>query len=387
MGWVRGQPFPACRTSAPSVTDDTLVGAHAKYNHQQARWWSAQDDLKNWRAVTRQWGGVRSQLRNDLSRHRNARNSSNSTATTADGRAENFSRLLQEAEAQTKSVETISAEARAAFFRTASKLEEDLPSPGSLRHPPRPGTTLYGPGGSADSSEQNEIWFADPAMLAEPEPVRLAAAAVPVFRATGAHAAAISARLGEAGSLLEQARLANNHANMVEGDVAAERRRANAIGRGIYEIRSEISQLRNGMVNDKHMLNAARRTRREVMDKLEQLDRMLPVKAIEAAAWGDLESRIIDLAEERSGLLGVFSGVNDVRNVMQEAADLADGVLAVAADAPEAFVYDSDRIPELQQRLEELVDKFALNFYATASGLPGWMVPLIERHTERRPWR
>ncbi len=326
-------------------------------------------------------------MRNDLARHRTARNSSLSTATAADGRAENFNRLLQEANAQTKSVESVSAEARAAFYRTASKLEDDLPSPGSLRRPPRPGTTVYGPRGSADGSEQNLTWFAEPAMLAEPEPVRLAAAAVPVFVATGAHATAISARLSEAGSLLEQARLANNHANIAEGDVAAERRRANAIGQDIYEIRSEISQLRNGMINDNHMLNAARRTRQEVMAKLEQVDRMLPVKTIEAAAWGELEARIIDLAEERSGLLGVFSGVNDVRNVMQEAADLADGVLAVAADAPEAFVYDSDRIPELQQRLEKLVDKFALNFYATASGLPGWMVPLIERHTERRPWR
>ena len=373
--------------SLARAADDTLFAAHAKYNYQQARWWSAKDDLKNWRMVTRQWADVRSQLRNDLTRHRDARSNTHGTATAADGRAGEIRPMVEKAEAQTKNLERVSAEARSRFYRAAVKLGEDLPPPSSFRRPPRPGTTMYGPGHASGSSERKEIRFAEPARLAKPEPVRLAAAAVPAFTATRANASSISLRFDEAGSLLEQARLANSHANVVEEDVAAERRRADAIGRDIFDIRSEISSLRIGMSNDNHLLNSARRERRELRAKIDQLDRILPVKAVEAAAWGELESRIIDLVEERSGLLGVLSGVNDVRNVMQEAADLADGVLAVAADAPEAFVYDADRIPELQRRLDSLVDKFALNFYATASGLPGWMVPLVERYTERRPWQ
>jgi hypothetical protein len=369
------------------IADDTLHGAYRKRNYHQARLWAAQSDLKNWSGTASQWYTVRQHFLSTLATHEAVVSTAEKDMRGSRLTADEYTQILKQTQKELYRVTKIARAAEARFYRTASKLEDDLPPPGDYRRAPRPVAAIYAPSRRASKNTRPLPSYLESAQLADPQAVVQAIPAVVAFDGASANRNSVQIQLNNVGNIVNQAASLARQATATRNAVGNKINQAQSIDRDIRRARNRIEEIRGWMGEVGKMGTSAVSRRLALEDKIERLDLMVPVKALEAAAWGQLESRMVALVEKHTSWLGSFSGLKDVHGVMKDAAALADGVLAVAADAPAAFVYDLERIPDLERRLDKLVDDFSLKLYATATPLPGWMVPIIQRYLERRPWR
>jgi hypothetical protein len=366
-------------TTLAGIADDTLHGAFKKRNYHQARLWAAESDHKNWSGAATQWGWVRQHYQSTLARHEAVVKSAELDMRGSRLTADEYTQILKEAKKELYRVSKIASAAEAKFYRTARKLKDDLPPPGDYRRAPRPVAAIYAPSRKASQKVIALPAYLESAQIVAPQAVVQAIPTVAKFNKASASRSSVQNQLNKAGNIVGQAASLARQATATQNAVGNKRNQAQSIDQDIRRARNRIEEIRNRVGEFGKMGRSAISRRLELADKIDRVDRLIPIKAIEAAVWGELESRIDALIEERTSWFGSYSGLKKVHSVLTEAGALTDGVFAVMAEAPVAFVFDAERIPGLQRRLDNLVNEFSLKLYAAVGILPGWSVPYV-RH-------
>jgi hypothetical protein len=365
-----------------SVADSTLKSALEKLSIQKARLLSAQENLQSNDFVRKSRVRYLSELNELQQRYVNVLDRGQGTKDNARQTLNFHKRIKDEAAAQLEAVEKIVAERRGRFYRTMAGFGTDVPPPSTFRRTPRPAPASYELAGKSDDLAIP----LDPgqARVAMPAMVKRSPERVQALTPTAPSEAAIATTSERIKKTVDQIRTSQNSAIQTERNIENLVLQTRSLDQEIGATDYELKKL-GGMIRNENELTRRRgRLLAETRARIEILDRSLPVKVVEAAVWESLEKLALKLAEKRTSWLGSLSGLNDVRSVMQDAVDLTDAVLAVIRQMPAALVHDHGKIPELQEQIEFITNKYGFKFYTSPLGLPAPLSAWFEARMERR---
>ncbi|MBT5162183.1 MAG: hypothetical protein HOL89_20435 [Alphaproteobacteria bacterium] len=369
-------------TGLASAADSTLRGALEKLGIQKARLLSAQENLQSSDFVRQSRVRYLSDLNNLQQRYVDVLDRGQGIIDNARQTLNVHKQVEAEAAAQLKAMEKIVAERRGQFYRIIAGFGTDVPPPSTFRRTPRPAPASY-----ELASKSNDLAIPlDPgqALVAMPVMVIRRPEDVQALTPTAPSEAAIATTSERIRKTVDHIRSSQNNAiqteRNIENLVLQTRSLDQEIGATEYELKKLGGMIRNG----NELTRRRGRLLAETRARIEILDRSLPVKVVEAAIWESFEKLALKLAEKRTSWFGSLSGLNDVRSVMQDAVDLTDAVLAVIRQMPAALVHDHGKIPEIQEQIEVITNKYGFKFYTSPLGLPAPLSAWFEARLERR---
>jgi hypothetical protein len=371
-----------------SVADRALQSAMTLKNRYYARWWSAKDNLNAWQGVSRQISELAAPLFRSEAEHETVLYGALEELKVRENQHEKQVAVLMDARASFDEMYKLSLENRLQFYQTATRLIPDLPPPSAFVRVPDGIPPYYDQSSPSVSVGHSPPGYVElMSAVASPNLVTLRPNPNDPIQPAAADRYSVRQQFGKVQSTLEQARTAQTWARLTKEDVEQAAQNADTGFKALNDLPGKLEKLRDKIQDTRRRIAYNKGSMLEIKQFAMATDDEVIAKAVEAAGWSSIEKRLISFSEKGSGLTGVVGRVNTVNTVMNDAAELARGVLGIMSEVPAAVITDPDRIPVLQEELSYVMGRFSRRLYGSILSVPNWASVVLESYLEKREWQ